>query len=140
MLGGSNIFNGTNLNSSSVKVSKGARIRNRYNQVPHLTQDTKWKVTNSHLDTTNESQEISPFPAGDHKAHTVKFGCFRRAASEIHFFCIYVHPFLWNRIKDFHVFFICLSILIFIYIHCKRLRTCRGPSCFRTLSLPESGC
>ena len=29
------------------KVSKGAKIRNRYNQVPHLTQDTNWKVTNS---------------------------------------------------------------------------------------------
>ena len=43
------------------KVSKGAKIRNRYNQVPHLTQDTNGKVTNSQLDTTNESQ--------DHKAH-----------------------------------------------------------------------
>ena len=42
---------------------------NRYNQVPHLTQDTNGKVTNSQLDTTNESQEISPFPADDHKAH-----------------------------------------------------------------------
>ena len=51
------------------KVSKGAKIRNRYNQVPHLTQDTNGKVTNSQLDTTNESQEVSPFPAGDHKAH-----------------------------------------------------------------------
>ena len=30
-----------------MKVSKGAKIRNRYNQVPHLTQDTKGKVTNS---------------------------------------------------------------------------------------------
>ena len=30
-----------------VKVSKGAKIRNRYNQVPHLTQDTNGKVTNS---------------------------------------------------------------------------------------------
>ena len=29
------------------KVSKGAKIRNRYNQVPHLTQDTNGKVTNS---------------------------------------------------------------------------------------------
>ena len=47
----------------------GANIRNRYNQVPHLTQDTNGKVTNSQLDTTNESQEVSPFPAGDHKAH-----------------------------------------------------------------------
>ena len=29
------------------KVSKGAKIRNRYNQVPYLTQDTNGKVTNS---------------------------------------------------------------------------------------------
>ena len=52
-----------------IKVSKGAKIRSRYNQVPHLTQDTNGKVTNSQIDTTNESQEVSPFPAGDHKAH-----------------------------------------------------------------------
>ena len=51
------------------KVSKGAKSRSRYNQVPHPTQDTNGKVTNSQLDTTNESQEVSPFPAGDHKAH-----------------------------------------------------------------------
>ena len=51
------------------KVSKGANIRNPYNQVPHLTQDTNGKVTKSQLDTTNESQEVSPFPAGDHKTH-----------------------------------------------------------------------
>ena len=31
------------------KVSKGAKMRNRYNQVPHLTQDTNGKVTNSQL-------------------------------------------------------------------------------------------
>ena len=30
-----------------IKVSKGAKIRNRYNQVPHVTQDTNGKVTNS---------------------------------------------------------------------------------------------
>ena len=29
------------------KVSKGAKIRNRYNQVLHLTQDTNGKMTNS---------------------------------------------------------------------------------------------
>ena len=52
-----------------LKISKGAKIRNRYNQVPHLTQDTNGKVTNSQLDTTSESQEVSPFPAGDHKPH-----------------------------------------------------------------------
>ena len=50
------------------KVRKRAKIRNRYNQVPHLTQDTNEKVANSKLDITNESQEVSPFPAGDHKA------------------------------------------------------------------------
>ena len=52
-----------------IKVSKDAKISNRYNQVPHRTQDTNGKVPNSQLDTTNESQEVSPFPAGDHKAH-----------------------------------------------------------------------
>ena len=54
--------------STATKVRKGAKIRSRYNQVPHPTQDTNGKVTNSQLDTTNESQEVSPFPAGDHKA------------------------------------------------------------------------
>ena len=55
--------------NKKIKVSKGEKIRNLYNQVPHLTQDTNGKVTNSQLDTTNESQEVNPFPAGDHKAH-----------------------------------------------------------------------
>ena len=45
---------------ATVKVSKGAKIRNQYNQVPNLTQDTNGKVTNLQLDTTNESQESSP--------------------------------------------------------------------------------
>ena len=51
------------------KVGKGAKIRNQCNQIPFLTQDTNGKVTNSQLDTANDSQEVSPFPAGDHKAH-----------------------------------------------------------------------
>ena len=51
------------------RVSKGAKIRNRYNLVPHLTQDTDGKVTNLRLYTTNESQEVGPFQASDHKAH-----------------------------------------------------------------------
>ena len=55
--------------NQTVKVSKGAKIRNRYNQVTHLTQDTNGKVINSQQDTTNESQGGSPFPAGDYKAH-----------------------------------------------------------------------
>ena len=46
---------------------KRDRIKNRYNQAPYLTQDTNEKMTNSQLDITNESQEASYFPAGDHK-------------------------------------------------------------------------
>ena len=53
-----------------MKVRKRAKIRNRYNQAPHLTQDTTGEVTTSQLDITNESQEASPFPAGDHKVST----------------------------------------------------------------------
>ena len=34
-------------NKMFLKVSNGAKIRNRYNQAPHLTQDTNGKVTNS---------------------------------------------------------------------------------------------
>ena len=43
-------------------------IRDRYNQAPHLTQDTDGKVTTLQLDNTNESQEVNPFLAGDHKS------------------------------------------------------------------------
>ena len=53
---------------ASIKANKSAKIRNRYNQAPHLTQDTIEKVTNAQLYTTNESQEVSPFQAGDHKS------------------------------------------------------------------------
>ena len=50
-------------------VRKNAKIRNRYNQVPHLTQETIWvSDKNTRKRHTQESQEISPFPACDHKA------------------------------------------------------------------------
>ena len=49
--------------------SKGAKISNRYNQVPYLTQDTNGEMTNSQISTPNESQEVSPSPAGGHKAN-----------------------------------------------------------------------
>ena len=54
---------------SNMKVRKKAKIRNQYNQVLHLTQDTIWvsdKNTRKHH--IQESQEVIPFPAGDHKA------------------------------------------------------------------------
>ena len=51
------------------KARKKEKIRNRYNQVPHLTQDTVWesdrKTRKHHI---QDSQEVSPFPTGDHKA------------------------------------------------------------------------
>ena len=55
---------------SLLEVIKRAKVRNRYNQAPHLTQDTNANVTTSQLDIINESQEVSPFPVGDHKAST----------------------------------------------------------------------
>ena len=48
-------------------VIKAAKIRKRYNQVPHLTQDTTWKIDKHTVNITNESQVVSPFPAGDQK-------------------------------------------------------------------------
>ena len=45
-----------------------AKIRKRYNQVPHLTQDTILESNKNTINITNKSQEVSPFPAGDHIA------------------------------------------------------------------------
>ena len=51
-----------------IKVRKTAKIRKRYNQVPHLTQDTTWESNKNTINITNKSQEVSPFLAGGHKA------------------------------------------------------------------------
>ena len=57
----------------SIKVRKRAKIRNRYNQAPQLTQDNNGESDNvtirHHI---QESQEVSPFQAGDHMASTNK--------------------------------------------------------------------
>ena len=50
------------------KVRKTARIRNRYNQVTYLSQDTKWESNKITINVTNKSQEVSPFPSVEHKA------------------------------------------------------------------------
>ena len=48
---------------------KKANIRNRYNQVPHLTKNTTWVCDiNTRKQHIQENQEVSPFLAGDHKA------------------------------------------------------------------------
>ena len=41
-----------------MKSKKDGKDQESFNQVPHLTQDTNGKVTNSQLDITNESQEV----------------------------------------------------------------------------------
>ena len=52
-----------------LKVRKNANIRNPYNQIPHLSQDTIWKSDKNTINhPIQESQEVSSFPAGDHKA------------------------------------------------------------------------
>ena len=49
--------------------SKKVKIRNRYNQVPHPTQSTTWESDeNTRKHHIQESQEVSLFPAGDHRA------------------------------------------------------------------------
>ena len=50
------------------KVRKTTRIRNQYNQVPHLSQDTKLESNKITINIINKSLEVSPFPSGDHKA------------------------------------------------------------------------
>ena len=51
------------------KVSKEAKIRNLYDQVPHPTQDiTRESEKNTIKHHIQESQEVTSFPAGDHKA------------------------------------------------------------------------
>ena len=54
----------------SMKIRKTVKIRKRYNQVPHLTQDTTWESNKNTINITNKSQEVSLLPADDHKAAT----------------------------------------------------------------------
>ena len=61
-------YNQLGFSRTLIEVRKSAKIRNRHNQVPHLTQDTNGKVTNPQLEITNESQEVNPFPTDARKA------------------------------------------------------------------------
>ena len=51
-----------------MKVRKSCKDQESIQSSPHLTQDKNWKLTTPQLDITNESQEVSSFQAGDHKA------------------------------------------------------------------------
>ena len=51
---------------------KRAKIRNRLNQAPHLTQDTKWKSDNLTIRHHKQKPRGQPFwQAGDHKAQDI---------------------------------------------------------------------
>ena len=50
------------------KVREMAKIRNQYNKVPHLTKDTTWESDKITIRHHKQEAEVSPFPAGDHKA------------------------------------------------------------------------
>ena len=52
-----------------LEVSKGAKIRNRVQSSTTPDPGYQWVSDKLTADTTNESQEVSSFPAGDHKAH-----------------------------------------------------------------------
>ena len=51
-----------------MKVRKTAGIMNRYNQVPHLSQHTDLESNKITINIKDKSQDVSPFPSGDHKA------------------------------------------------------------------------
>ena len=59
----------SSLATDRAKVSKEEKILNRYNQVPHLTQGTTPESDKNTIKRhTQESQEVSSFSTGDHKA------------------------------------------------------------------------
>ena len=61
-------LNNKSKNGAASNVRKTTKIRNRYNQVKHLTQDTTCESDKTQLNIKNESQEVSIFPVGDHNA------------------------------------------------------------------------
>ena len=64
-----NALQQTCLKSQRNKVKKKEKIRNRYNQEPHLTRHTLWESDkNKRKRNIQESQEVSPFPEGGLKA------------------------------------------------------------------------
>ena len=50
------------------KARKMVKSRKRYNQVTHQAKGTEWESNKNTINITNKSQNVSPFPAGDHKA------------------------------------------------------------------------
>ena len=55
--------------TKQTKVSKGAKIKNRYNQVPHLGSGYQWKSNKLTVGHHKREPRGQLFPAGDHNAH-----------------------------------------------------------------------
>ena len=51
-----------------MKVRNAAKIRIRYNQVPHLIQDTTWESDKNSIKHHKQEPRGQPFPSSDHKA------------------------------------------------------------------------
>ena len=54
--------------ATKYQVRKVAKIRDRYNEVPLVTQDTTKESDKTQLNIKNKSQGVSLLSAGDHKA------------------------------------------------------------------------
>ena len=50
------------------KVRTDSKDQESIQSSAHLSQDTKWESNQITINITNKSQEVSPFPSGDHKA------------------------------------------------------------------------
>ena len=55
------------LHKRPYKSKKRGKDQERYNQVPHLANDTTWESNKTTINITNKIQEAIPFPAEDHK-------------------------------------------------------------------------
>ena len=58
--------------NENITLIKREKTRNQYKQASHLIQDTTWESDKTKSHHIQEGQEVSPFPAGDHKAATNK--------------------------------------------------------------------
>ena len=61
--------------NAHIEVRKMAKIRNRYNQAPHLIQDTNEKVTTSQSDITNERAKRSVLFQQETTRHFITYYC-----------------------------------------------------------------
>ena len=54
--------------SKNGESKKKSKIRNRYNQVPHMTEDITWESDIHTIRHHKREPRVSPYPAGEHKA------------------------------------------------------------------------